>query len=127
MNDAIYVVVLFRIKRKHAADCVDGKFYIANVHCVRSVGWFPTHKDAMHHISCSGKLVTLDNEIIRYEDIYENKWTHALIEKVNPGPHPDCTRVMSWWRMVRVNGRYVSRRLKRAPSGMNSFGGYTFG
>jgi hypothetical protein len=110
VRECIYTVVIFML------DKVTGDAKEMHNH-----GWFPTAKLAEEYLRLSGTPVP-GQEGVYYEDPFECRWTHALIEEVPWGPM--CvSKVLSWWvakwrktdHKVLTHTSCGVRQLKKAP------------
>ena len=100
----IYLVATFRK--------IDAKY---GVEGSRTVGWFPTKKDAVRCIT--------EN----WGDIYEDGWyPYAVIEDVQPGLYMSCesTPIFFKWEGTIKEGGY--KKIKK-PAELNNIFGFTIG
>jgi hypothetical protein len=95
-------------------------------------GWYPTAKDAEDYLKLGGTPVP-GRENCYYDEPFECRWTHALIEEVSCGSLPE-TKVLSWWvakwrKTDHKVLRYMAcgvRQLKKAPfKGSGSYFNYS--
>jgi hypothetical protein len=96
-------------------------------HEMHTISWYHELKDAEDYLNNAGRLAP-GYHGARWDDPFECRWTHCVIERVPEGRHSTPV-VCSWWKSVRIKGGNVyARKLKHPPKGFNIKGvfGFTF-
>lgn len=116
-------------KYKYGEIYMIGVFMICEDHDheLHTISWYHDLKDAEGYLNNAGRLVPGSNNT-RWEDPFECRWTHCVIEKVQEGRHP-VPIVCSWWKAInKKDGTVYARKLKHSPRGFDTKGffGFTF-
>lgn len=81
---------------------------------MHTISWHSTLRGAERYLNLAGREVK-GRPGVHWDDPFECRWSHAVIEKVEEGRFPTPV-VMSWWGSRRSSGHgFCAHKLKGPP------------